>query len=150
MKSALCILAACTLCSAAGKPNFSGEWKMNSGKSAFGPIPPPASLVRKIAHSEPSLTIVEEQKGGAGDHVVTRPYTTDGKPVTFQEDAANIVATATWQGDALVIISKADTGGAAYVFTERMTLSGEKTLIDAIHIETPQGEVDAIYSFDKQ
>jgi len=33
---------------------------------------------------------------------------------------------------------------------KRMTLSGEKTPIDAIHIETPQGEIDATSCFDKQ
>ena len=67
---------------------------MNTAESALGPVPVPLSLVRRVIHSDPSLAITEEQKGGSGDHVVVRHYTTDGKQVTFQEDGANVVATA--------------------------------------------------------
>jgi hypothetical protein len=152
MKTAICILAAWSLAAAADKkPNFSGEWKMNPAKSTLGSIPAPLSLVRRVTHAEPSLTITEEQKGGSGDHVSTRSYTTNGKQVTFQENGANVVATAAWDGDALVIKANADTGGIAIAFTERMTLSnGDKTLTDALRVVTPQGEFEAIYSFEKQ
>jgi hypothetical protein len=152
MKTAVCILAAWSVAVAAdNKPNFSGEWKMNPGKSVLGPIPAPISLVRRVKHSDPSLTITEEQKGGSGDQATTRHYTTDGKPVTFEENGATVIATANWEGDVLVIKADADTGGAAITFIERMTLSnGGKTLTDALHIVTPQGELDATYSFEKQ
>ena len=45
----------------AGKPNFSGDWKLNLEKSNFGAVPPPTSITRKIVHAEPSLTIDEVQ-----------------------------------------------------------------------------------------
>jgi hypothetical protein len=155
IKEAVCtflsISLAASLVAAAPKPDFSGKWEMNASKSAFGPIPIPTSLIRTIIHAEPSLTITEEQKGGSGDHVSTRQYSTDGKQSTFQESGAVVNATATWDGGSLVIRSTAETGGVAIVFTERMTLSNEnKTLTDAVHIETPQGGLDATYSFDKR
>ena len=152
MKAAIWILAAGSFAAAAeNKPNFSGEWKMNTAESALGPVPVPLSLVRRVIHSDPSLAITEEQKGGSGDHVVVRHYTTDGKQVTFQEDGANVVATAVWDGDALVIKAKADTGGIVIAFVETMTLSNKnRTLTDHLHVVTPQGEVDATYSFEKQ
>jgi hypothetical protein len=152
MKTAICILAAWSLAAAAdNKPNLSGEWKMNPAKSALGSIPAPLSLVRKVTHADPLLTITEEQKGGSGDHVSIRRYTTDGKQVTFQENGANVVATAAWDGDALVIKANADTGGITIAFIERMTLSnGNKTLTDALHVVTPQGDFDATYFFDKR
>lgn len=152
MKTIVCMFAALTfVAAAANKPDFSGEWKMNIGKSSLGPIPAPTSLVRRIIHSDPTLTITEEQKGGSGDHVITRQYTTDGKQVTFQENGASVQATAMWDGESLVIRSNADAGGFTVVFTEKMTLmDGNKVLNDAVHIVSPQGAIDAIYSFDRQ
>jgi hypothetical protein len=152
MKIVLCILAAWSLAAAAdNKPNFSGEWKMNLAQGVLGPIPAPASLTRRIVHSEPSLIITEDQKGGSGDHVFTRHYTTDGKQVAFLENGANITARARWEGAALLIASEADAGGTTVAFVERMTLSNAgKTLTDFLHIVTPQGEIDATYSFEKQ
>jgi hypothetical protein len=152
MKTIVCMLAALSFAAAAeNKPDFSGEWKMNFGKSALGPIPAPTSLVRRIIHSDPTLTITEEQKGGSGDHVTTREYTTDGREVTFQENGATVKATAMWDGESLVIHSNADAGGFVVVFTEKMTLSdGNKVLSNALHVASPQGEIDAIYSFDRQ
>ena len=156
IRKTVCLLASLGLAAslapaAAPKPDFSGKWEMNASKSAFGPIPVPTSLVRTILHVDPSLTITEEQKGGSGDHVSTRQYTTDGKQSTFQENGAVVHATANWDGESLVIRSTADTGGVAIVFTEKMTMSNQnRTLTDAVHIETPQGGLDAIYSFDKQ
>jgi hypothetical protein len=149
---ALCILAACNLGHAADHyPDFSGVWKMNPAKSVLGPIPAPTSLTRRIVHADPSLTITEEQKGGSGDHVSTRRYTTNGREVTFQEDGSTVVATAAWEGDALLIRSKADVGGTTFVFVQKMTLSDAgKNLTDALQIMTPQVEINATYSFDKK
>jgi hypothetical protein len=144
--------ALCILTFAAGnKPDFSGEWKMNAAKSTFGPIPAPTSLTRRIVHADPSLTVTEEQKGGSGDHVSVRRYTIDGGEVTFQEAGSTVVATAWWEGDALVIRSKADSGGTTFVFVEKMILSDNgKTLTDALQVTTPQGDLSARYWFDKQ
>ena len=42
---------------AAGKPDFSGEWKLNIDKSNFGPIPPPTSLTQTVDHKDPALNV---------------------------------------------------------------------------------------------
>jgi hypothetical protein len=137
--------------SGAGKPDFSGVWKLNLGKSALGPIPSPTSLTRKINHAEPLLAISEEQKGGTGDQSYTRKYTTDGKEISYLENGANVKASATWEGDRIVIQSNADAGGTTLQFTQRMTLSnGEKTLTDVIQVVGPQGNFTITYVFDKQ
>lgn len=54
MKTAVCLLAVWSLAAAAdNKPNFSSEWKMNTGKSVLGPIPAPISLTCRVVHSDP-------------------------------------------------------------------------------------------------
>jgi hypothetical protein len=126
-------------------------WKLNLAKSAFGPIPPPASVTRTINHSEPSLVITEEQKGGIGDQSYTRNYTTDGKEIAYLENGANVKASASWEGDAIMIRSIADAGGTTLEFIQHLVLSGGgNTLTDTTHVVSPQGEFDITYVFDKQ
>lgn len=149
---AICALAViATLAMAADKPNFSGEWKMNLAKSMLGPMPAPTSFTRKVTHAEPSLTIADDQKGGAGDLSYTRQYTTDGKEIAYQANGADVKGGATWDGDAIVIRSQAKVGELDLVITDKITLTdGGKTLSDVVHIELPQGAFDLTYVFDKQ
>src|SRR5579863_7588203 len=116
MKSLLkiCILVAAlaSIALAADKPNFSGDWKLNSAKSNMGPVPPPTSYVRKVTHAEPSITIEDTQTGTAlGDQHDTRTYTTDGKEIAYQANGADVKSVLTWDGDALQINSKASVQG---------------------------------------
>ena len=115
MKAVFCALFALTTfagtVAAADKPNFSGDWKMNAAKSNFGPIPGPASIVRKVTHAEPSLSIVEEQQGDQGTQVTTRKYTTDGKDMTFESSGAVVRGTAVWEGNTLILTSVVDAIG---------------------------------------
>jgi len=53
---------------------------MNPAASNFGQFPPPNSFVRKIEHSDPTLSIVEDQAAGGAESTTTRKITTDGKP----------------------------------------------------------------------
>ncbi|HEV3331842.1 MAG TPA: hypothetical protein VG096_12715 [Bryobacteraceae bacterium] len=151
MKATVCLIAALAFTAAAAdKPNFSGEWKLNASKSELGPVPAPTSFTRKIMHAEPSLIITDDQKGGTGDQNSTRNYTTDGKEITYQMNGADVKAAATWDGDGLIIRSNADAGGITISFVEKMALTGgNKTLTDAIHIGTPQGDLDITYIFDR-
>ena len=41
----------------AAAPNFSGDWKLNAGKSSFGQFPAPSSMTQKVTHAEPKLTV---------------------------------------------------------------------------------------------
>ena len=144
---ALAVLTGTT--SAADKPSFSGEWKLNLAKSNFGPVPPPTAITRRVTHAEPSLTIVEEQTSVLGDQNTTRAYTTDGKEMTFQANGADVTSSATWDGAALVVISKVDAIGL--LFNDRMTMSGDgKVMTSVVHITSPQGEVDLTLVFDRQ
>jgi len=137
---------------AADKPSFSGDWKMNAAKSDFGPIPAPATYTRKVTHAEPSITIEDTQTGTAlGDQHNTRTYTTDGKEISYQANGADVKSSATWNGDALQINSKVSLQGMEIAVKDELALSDDgKTLTDAIHMGTPQGDLDFKVVFDKQ
>ena len=134
---------------AQSKPNFSGSWKMNAGRSDFGLLPAPASIERKITHSEPSLIIVEAQDAGLGVETVTRTYTTDGKGTTFVSQGAEVKGTAVWQGNEVVVTSEVEV--AMLKFIDRMMLSPDgKTLTSVIELTSPLGDVDMKVLFEKQ
>jgi hypothetical protein len=150
-KLILLTLVSAASANGAGKPDFSGVWKLNVARSAFGPIRAPSSVTRTIDHSEPVLAIAEEQKGGLGDQSYARKYTTDGKEISYLENGANVQASASWEGDVIVIHSTADAGGTTFEFMQRLTLSGDgKTLTDVTQVVSPQGEFSITYVFDKR
>jgi hypothetical protein len=151
-KLALIIAALASIALAADKPNFSGDWKMNAAKSSFGPIPAPATYTRKVTHAEPSITIENTQTGTAmGDQHDTRTYTTDGKEISYQANGADVKAAVSWDGNALLINSKASIQGMDIIIKDTITLADDgKTMTDAVHVASPQGDIDLALVFDKQ
>jgi hypothetical protein len=135
----LAMAATAGLSVAADKPNFSGEWAMDAAKSDFGPIPPPATMTRKVEHSDPAMTVTTIQTGGAqGDSTVTQKFATDGKETTNEMMGSPTKSTAKWDGGNLVVVTKG-------------SLSADgKVLTDAWHLVTPQGEFDLTYVMNKK
>jgi hypothetical protein len=131
------------------KPNFSGEWTMNAAKSNFGQLPAPTKFVRKIQHSEPSLTVIEEQSAGGRDSTTTRKITTDGKSVTLELNGAFALCSSVWNGTDIVATTSLDSVGLK--FTDRMSLSSDgKTLTSKVQIATPQGDGELTIVFERQ
>jgi len=137
---------------AADKPNFSGDWKLNTAKSELGPIPPPSSMTEKIDHKDPDMKVSTSSVGGPqGDLNYELKYTTDGKECVNHIGDSELKSTVNWQGDALAIHTKADFGQGEMDIKGNWTLSSDgKTLKQTAHIETPQGPLDLTYIFDKQ
>jgi hypothetical protein len=155
MKSICIGLLAAALASiahAADKPDFSGDWKLNAAKSNFGPVPAPATYTRKVTHAEPSITIENTQTGTPmGDQHDTRTYTTDGKEISYQANGADVKAALTWDGDALQLNSKASIQGMDIAIKDKISLSDAgKTMTDAVHVDTGQGEIELTLVFEKQ
>src|SRR5580704_9478882 len=131
-KVALLIAALAAIAMAADKPNFSGDWKLNAAKIDFGPIPAPATYIRKVTHAEPSLIIEDTQTGTPlGDQHDTRTYTTDGKEISYQANGADVKGALICDGDALKINSNASIQGTEIVIKDRITRADDgKTLTD--------------------
>ena len=146
---ALSLLALAGAATAADKPNFSGEWKMDPAKSNFGQLPPPTSFVRKIQHKDPSLIIIEEQSANGMQSTTTRSVTTDGKPATLQLNGMAASCSAVWDGSDVVASTAMDAAGLK--FTDRMSLSADgKVLTSKVQIATPQGDADLTIVFNRQ
>jgi hypothetical protein len=151
MSTLFVIAAAASIAMAADKPDFSGSWKMDADKSVFGPMPPPTSLTRKIAHKEPDLTVDEARSGAQGDMNMTMKYATDGKETTNSLMGNDVKSKAVWDGNILVITSNANFGGADVKLTNKWTLSEDgKTLTDVLGISAPQGDFEQTFVLLKQ
>jgi hypothetical protein len=147
--AALAMIAVSSIGTAADKPSFSGEWKMNPAKSNYNGFPAPASMVRKISLADTSLVIVENQTGGASDGTTTRNYTTDGKPSAFEINGTPITGSATWDGAAIIVNTIVESVGLS--FKDRMSLSADgKELTSVVQIATQQGPAEVTIVFDRQ
>lgn len=135
---------------AAGKPDFSGEWKLNVDKSDFGPMPPPTSQVQKIDHKDPVIKINTAQSGAEGDVVMDAAYTTDGKESKNNIRGAEAKSVAKWDGDALLIDTKLDFQGMEITLKMSMKMSEDgKSINSKTKIMTPQGDFDLASVFEK-
>jgi hypothetical protein len=133
------------------QPNFSGEWKMNSAKSNFAPLPQPDRLVRKISQHDSRLKIKTTQFGQQREIVTDLSYTTDGAECKNVIRGQEFTGNARWDGDTLLIESKREVQGMEIVQKESWTLSADgQTLTIANHVQTPQGAFDITIVLDKQ
>ncbi len=150
----LCAAAALTFITPAGafaKPNFSGSWKLNAGKSDFGQMTGPEKMERKVAHEDPAFKYSNVQSGPNGDVTTDMAYTTDGKPSTNQTPMGEITGNATWEGDVLNIVNKRSFQGLEITQAERWSLSDDgKTLTIDSRVSMPRGHVEMKIVMDKQ
>src|SRR5689334_16165050 len=134
-----------------GKPNFSGEWKLDAGRSNLGPLPSSYSLTRKVTHADPRLVVLDSQQGGVGEPSTTQEFTTDGK-VSINSFMNNPVeSTAVWDGNSLVIAMKATVQGFAFHRTDRWKLSSDgKTLTSVVSVHGGDGDFEFTLVMSKE
>ena len=136
---------------AQSQTDFSGNWKLNLGKSEYGMLPPPESRSDKIEQTKEgisdSVSAVNQQ--GKMDYVIK--FTTDGKENAVTAGGRNVKITAVWDGPALVVTQKLDFQGQEVVAKAKWTLSDDKsTLTQTVHLTSPMGEMDQKVVFEKQ
>lgn len=145
--------AAAMIHTGSSTPDLSGTWKLNTGKSNFGQMPPPADQVDTIVDAEPSVKIAVDQKGGMmGDVKYTEGVTTDGQPATWPGMGdTKVTGAAHWDGNALVVDAKTTFQDSDIKIKETYTLSADgKTLTEVSHVESGMGNFDTTNVFDKQ
>ena len=135
---------------AQSKPNFSGNWKLNVGKSDFGMMPPPDSRTDAIQQTDDGIKDEVSSVGQQGPMKFTLALKTDGTESTIKAGPRELKVSAAWQGPALVVTTKLDYEGNPVTIKSNWTLSPDgNTWIQAAHIESSMGEMDQKLVFDK-
>ena len=93
----------------ADKPDFSGVWRFNPGKSLLE-IPSPDSSIFVIKHREPQFHIERTHTIGETSDTFSIDLTTDGGIVTKSHRGIEIRARMYWDADVLVFDSKLSQG----------------------------------------
>ncbi len=123
---------------AAGHPDMTGTWVVDSSKSDFGPMPPADDLVFKISAQGQDFTVVQT---GAGQPESTLHFNTSGKEVTNEVPGAKMTSTHHWEGDVLVgDIKLVAQDGSNVAFKDRISFSADgKVMTLARDINGPGG-----------
>ncbi|MGA2327375.1 MAG: hypothetical protein ABSH05_13915 [Bryobacteraceae bacterium] len=148
---AVLIPASLAVALAAAPPNFSGAWKVNLAKSDFGPRPAPNSASSKIDHKDPSLKVAGTEVGEQGERTFELNFSTDGAETTNQLGPFTMKSKAHWEGNVLMVESKASTENGELAIKDKWTLSEDgKTLTVIRTLSGPQGEMSMKVVQDKQ
>jgi hypothetical protein len=133
------------------KPNFTGDWKLNTSKSDFGQMPAPSSMTAKVSHEEPNLKVSYKMSSDQGDMEFASACTTDAKECTNEMFGQAVKSVMQWDGDTLVSEAKAKFGDNDFTMTEKWTLSADgKTLTLARTFKSAMGEGEQKLVFEKQ
>ncbi len=121
----ICLLASLLCPAQEAKPNFTGKWVLDVGKSEFGGLPIPNSRTDVVDHKDPSLAVSITTKGPAsrGERVAELKYTTDGKENTNDVRGTETKSKTRWEGKRLIIEGKAQMDGEPVELKEVWELS---------------------------
>jgi hypothetical protein len=140
----VCLCA--SIAAAQTKPDFSGTWKMNREKSKFE-RGGPESLLIKIDHKEPAFVEDWTMTTPNGERAFQAKYTTDGKETEQEVMGRTAKTSAKWEGDALVIEFKTESG----FFKRKITISADgKTITKVVTQSSDGGQTEDIAVFEKQ
>ncbi len=132
------------------RPDFSGTWKLNVAKSDFGPIPGPETQTETITQGDSSLKIAIKETGPQGDRDYVLNMTMDGKE-NVNNPGVEMKSTTAFEGSALIINTKLNFQGNDIGIKDTVTLSVDgKTLTMNRHLNSPMGELDQKFVYDKQ
>jgi len=131
------------------KPDFSGTWKADIGKSNFGPMPAPQSATLKVEHKDPHFKMVSTTVGDAGERTFELTFTTDGKECTNFVGNTEVKSVLKWEGETLLMEHKAS--GGEVVVKDKWTLSEGGTVLTLVrHWSGSQGELTQTLVHQKQ
>jgi hypothetical protein len=145
---------------AQGKPDFSGTWKLNVGKSDFGPVPGPSAQTDVIEQNGQTIKIAVTAETEMGKLQYTQTLTTDGREVTIAPDAPGAhpnpevtlqSVAAAWNGSTLDVSQKLTYGSDPVTGVSHYTLSADgKVLTISSDYQSAMGEAQRTFVFEKQ
>jgi hypothetical protein len=150
MRALLFVVLATQLIAAEPKPNFSGTWKLNIGKSDFGQSPAPKSVVSKIEHKDPEIKVHSETAGSQGTYSTEYKWITDGRENVNTIRGNEVHANVVWNGKALISNAKMTVNNITVSIIDQWTLSADgQNLTMTRTITGPQGTAEQKYVYEK-
>jgi len=107
------------------KPDFSGEWRLDVGRSEFGPIAGPDRRTDRIEHAEHALRMTSRQARGDRESHGQWDCRTDGSrcAVSLRGSSLQVTTRVSWDGPVLVFESEGTWQGSQVRMEDRWTLS---------------------------
>lgn len=137
--------------SAADRPNFTGNWKMNADQSNFGQLPRPVEYERRIDHKDPVIKMTVRQVSQLGEQTVDLKVRTDGQESVNTSRTGEGKTTGKWIGRELQLTTTRAVDGGEAVTRETWSLSDDgKTLTSVTAMKTPRGAFEVKLVLDKQ
>jgi hypothetical protein len=137
------------------RPNFTGNWTLNTDKSDFGPLQAPKSATVKVQYREPNLKIEFRQDGTTAALVCT----TDGNqqkqcagPVLGIALPITVTSKVAWDSSELTFLSEGDFNGGHVQVRDRWVLSqdGKTVTIHRHGASSTDGGTDQTIVLEKQ
>jgi hypothetical protein len=156
------LLAALLICSMSvpvslqgARPNFTGKWSLDPGKSDFGQSPAPESIVHVIEHKEPNVKITTTTKSEIGESTSEQNLTTDGKENINKMQAMGtpqeVKVTGRWDGEKLATSWSFEAGDATIYFSDSWALSDGGKVLTLVRVaKTLQGTFMVTTVYNKQ
>jgi hypothetical protein len=133
------------------KPNFTGTWKLNVGKSDFGPVPGPSSRTDVITQTADAIKdeISSDSDQGKLNYAIN--LKTDGTESVVHVADSDRKFSAKWDGASLAVTQKFAVEGNDIIVNSKWMLGSDgNTFTISSHIMSPMGEFDAKWLFEKQ
>lgn len=144
--AALMLVASAALAADAAK--FSGTWKENMEKSTKSNL---TSYVNKIEAGDSAVKVTTTTNGPRGERTSERTYVIGKEVASKMPDGDDVVTTARWEGNALVIVSTIKEPDGAVDTKESWTVSADgKTLTKQRHRHDAKGDRDETHVLEKQ
>ena len=145
------LLLGCTATAVVAQPDLSGLWEpipeastvtlpaSNVVPGAPSPPPPPRTIALNIARQGLVVTMERRLLQGGQESVRSFTYTLDGKATVNQNGPIELTTTAAWEGDVLVLSSRAAIEGRQFgTVRERYALVDGQLVVDSTR-EWPGG-----------
>jgi hypothetical protein len=132
------------------KPDFSGVWKFNLGRSSLE-IPPPDSTRFVINHREPQFRLERTHTFAGTADFFAIDLSTAGDTVESIHAGISIRSRLTWEGDDLVFFSEMRRGDAhgTNIVRYRLTDNG-RTFVARERLDFEGQSHENIWVFDRQ
>ncbi len=130
------------------KPDFTGTWELNVGKSSFGKMPKPTRMALTSSYKGDVLHASQTTYDQQGDRTVEGDWFLDGKEHPLAEFGPGKSVTK-WVGSTLVNEKKSDNG--QYEQTGRLSVSRDgKMATEKIHTKNPNGENNSTLVWERK